>query len=232
MIIVYFVVRKVIQTKQRKSEEELEKLNLELKLLTSKMNPHFTFNTINSIQHSIMTSDKKSAIQYLSEFALLMRKNLDFSMEERIFLKDEKEFIELYVKMENKRFDSNFILQFETEEETILNSKKIPSMLIQPLVENIILHASYKDDEEKIIKVKITFIQDYYLIKVIDFGVGQNAKKESLEKHKSYGLEILRSRVKMYNGSDFKESDVQMSFSLPSEKKGTTVTVKLKEWKQ
>ena len=228
----YFLVRKVFQIKESKNKKELERLNLELKLLTSKMNPHFTFNTINSIQHSIMKSDKKSAIQYLSEFALLMRKSLDFSMTERILLQDEKEFIELYVKMENKRFNSNFILQFNIESELIVSSKKIPSMLIQPLVENIILHADYKAHETKIIQVDISYITDYFLIKVIDYGVGKTEQNTQLSNHKSYGLEILRSRVKMYNGKDYRENNVNIGFTFPQEKKGTTVTIKLKEWKR
>ena len=179
-----------------------------------------------------MKSDKKSAIQYLSEFALLMRKSLDFSMTERILLQDEKEFIELYVKMENKRFNSNFILQFNIESELIVSSKKIPSMLIQPLVENIILHADYKAHETKIIQVDISYITDYFLIKVIDYGVGKTEQNTQLSNHKSYGLEILRSRVKMYNGKDYRENNVNIGFTFPQEKKGTTVTIKLKEWKR
>lgn len=230
--IVYLVVKLVFQIQKRKNTEELEKLNLELKLLTSKMNPHFTFNTINSIQHSIMKSDKKNAIMYLSDFALLMRKNLDFSMEERILLKEEKEFIELYVKMENKRFDSNFILNFITEPGDILTTKKVPSMLIQPLIENVILHADYLENEEKIIDVNVTLQKGYYLITVTDFGQGRKIREKKLGKHKSYGLEILRSRVKMYNGKGYNESDVSILHTIPEEKKGTRVTIKLKEWKQ
>lgn len=231
-VVGYFILKKVIQNRERKDKEELEKLNLELKLLTSKMNPHFTFNTINSIQHSIMKSDKRSAIQYLSEFALLMRKSLDFSMAERIFLQDEKEFLELYVKMENKRFDSNFTLKFEVDSDYVMNSKKIPSMLIQPLVENVILHADYQENEEKMIYVKVKYSEAYYLIQVIDYGVGKVEKKAHLDKHKSYGLEILKSRVKMYNGKEFKDDHVNMAYTLSDEKKGTTITIKLKEWKQ
>ena len=100
-------------------------------------------------------------------------------------------------------------------------------MLIQPLVENIILHAGYTEEDEKIIQISIKSNDGFFIIQIIDFGKGI-VQKDELNKHKSYGIDILRSRVKIYNGLDYKASDV----SIQSTPNGTTVTLKLKEWKQ
>ena len=226
LILIVLVIIRYFKARDKKRSLELDKLNLELKLLTSKMNPHFTFNTINSIQYYILKSDKKEAIQYLSDFALLIRKSLEFSMEERIKIEEEMHFLSLYVKLENKRFDSNFLLKFDCNLAENRN-KKIPSMLIQPLVENIILHAGYTEEDEKIIQISIKSNDGFFIIQIIDFGKGI-VQKDELNKHKSYGIDILRSRVKIYNGLDYKASDV----SIQSTPNGTTVTLKLKEWKQ
>ncbi len=222
---------KILKAQERKRTKELEKLTLELKLLTSKMNPHFAFNTINSIQHFILKNDKKEAIKYLSDFGLLMRKSLDFSMEETISIDQEKEFIELYVELENKRFNANFELEFELKNPALLATKKIPSMLIQPLVENVILHAKYAENERKIIKISIRFDNGFFLIKVIDFGIGVQSIAE-LKSHKSYGIDIIKSRIKLYNGKDYTEDDLTITSTLSTPKKGTTITIKLKSWTQ
>lgn len=233
LFIIILIVNKILNVRENKKLKELEKLGLELKLLTSKMNPHFTFNTINSIQHFILKNDKKEAINYLSDFALLMRKSLDFSMEERITFQQERDFLALYIQLENKRFNTDFKFDFQVKDPIDLLVNKIPSMLIQPLIENVILHANYTPQDEKIIRIIVTLDKGFYSIKVIDFGVGmQESKKISLKKHKSYGLEILKSRVKLYNGDDFLEQHIQVESTDKVLKRGTTITIKLKEWTQ
>lgn len=231
LLFMSWLILKIERKSHEKKMKELATLNLELKLLTSKMNPHFTFNTINSIQHFILKSDKKEAIKYLSDFALLMRKSLDFSMEERIILLREKEFIELYIQLENKRFNSNFILDFSCTPPEIIYDKKIPSMLIQPLVENVILHANYGPLDEKLIKITISLENEYFTIKIIDFGMGINNSQKQKD-HKSYGIDILRSRIKLYNGKDYSIEDLTIFPTNAITKRGATVTIKLKEWIQ
>jgi len=201
-------------------------LQLELKLLTSQMNPHFTFNTINSIQYYILKNEKKEAIQYLSDFALLMRKTLDFSMNDNIKLKEELDYIELYIALENKRFDKSFIFEKQIHDSININSNTIPSLLIQPLIENIILHANYAIHQEKKIVLSILKNKNHYIIKVIDFGEGIS-KKNDLEKHKSYGIDILKNRLKIYNDKNYSPSDIQFKFTDEINKTGTSVIIKL-----
>lgn len=190
------------------------------------MNPHFTFNTINSIQYYILKNEKSEAIQYLSDFALLMRKTLDFSMTDNISLKDELDYIELYIELENKRFDNHFVFEKDIQDTINLHSNKIPSLLIQPLIENIILHANYKEDQEKKIKLSIRKNDNFYILKIIDFG-GGITKSSNLKKHKSYGLDILKNRLSIYNGAHFSPSDIEFKYTDQIKKTGTTVIIKL-----
>jgi LytS/YehU family sensor histidine kinase len=201
-------------------------LQLELKLLTSQMNPHFTFNTINSIQHYILKNEKKEAIQYLSDFALLMRKTLDFSFSDLINIKEELDYIELYIELENKRFNKEFLLEKRIDKSIDINNSNIPSLLIQPLIENIILHANYSEHQEKNIKLTMHKHDNYYLISIIDFGVGISFNNK-LSNHKSYGTGILKNRLKIYNGIHYLPTDIQFKYTDEINKTGTTVILKL-----
>lgn len=223
---VFLLTKYFIKLKSKKKEEELVKLNLELKLLTSQMNPHFTFNSINSIQHYILKNKKKEAIKYLSDFALLIRQTLDFSFNSSISLETEINFLELYIELENKRFESNFTLELDLHLEANLQKVQIPSLLIQPLIENVILHAKYWDNQEKKITLHIYDFGTYLLIKVIDYGI-TGLKGTSLSKHKSYGLEIIRNRLKIYNGKNYDSSDLTFSATNKELQTGNTTTIKL-----
>jgi hypothetical protein len=225
-IIIYFITSQYFNYKSRKKETEIQMLQLELKLLTSQMNPHFTFNTINSIQHYILKNEKKEAIQYLSDFALLMRKTLDFSFSDLINIKEELDYIELYIELENKRFNKEFLLEKRIDKSIDINNSNIPSLLIQPLIENIILHANYSEHQEKNIKLTIHKHDNYYLISIIDFGVGISFNNK-LSNHKSYGTGILKNRLKIYNGIHYLPTDIQFKYTDEINKTGTTVILKL-----
>jgi sensor histidine kinase YesM len=103
-------------------------------------------------------------------------------------------------------------------------------MIIQPLIENVILHANYEQKELKEILVKIKYEKDYFYLQVIDFGKGIKEKIE-LNSHKSYGTEIIKSRIKLYNGEEYQDSDFEMIPTNLILKTGNTVKIKLKEWK-
>jgi len=226
IFIFYYLAYRINIYKNKKKESRFHTLQLELKLLTSQMNPHFTFNTINSIQYYILKNEKKEAIQYLSDFALLMRKTLDFSMNDQVNIKEELDYIELYIALENKRFDKNFIFEKHVQDSISANSDKIPSLLIQPLIENIILHANYSKTQDKKIILSIIKNENYYILKIIDFGVGIYSNN-NLEKHKSYGIDILKNRLKIYNRKNYSPSDIQFKFTDEINKTGTSVIIKL-----
>jgi len=174
----------------------VEKIQLELKALIAQMNPHFTFNTINSIQHYIISKDKKEAVLYLSDFALLIRKTLEYSRRENITLKEELEFLLLYADLECKRFDFPFKVKIETV--IISNEQEIelPALLIQPLLENAIIHGVGGLQSSSEIAIVVTETLGQLEITVADNGRGFDLIKSG-EMRKSVGLDILRQRIKL-----------------------------------
>jgi LytS/YehU family sensor histidine kinase len=190
------------------------------------MNPHFTFNTISSIQNYILKKDKIEAILYLSDFALLIRKSLDFSFNDYITFNEEINFLKLYIELENKRFDSHFIFETNIDSSISANTNTLPSLLIQPLVENIILHANYKENKPKKILLSIKNLNRHYEIKITDYGSGIKHSK-IISKHKSYGLEIIKNRLKIYNDQNHSPSDLTLEFTDKKKQTGNTTIIKL-----
>ena len=206
---------------------ELEKVKLELKALVSQMNPHFTFNTINSVQHYIMRQDKKTALTYLADFAVLMRESLDFSRNEIVNLEDEINFLKKYVELENKRFDSAVELKVELDLISNIDSVMLPALLLHPIVENAIIHGLQDVDYLGIIRLQIKESRKAIYITIEDNGRGQNQSlKNKYHSGKSHGVDILKRRVKLYNGKDYREDDVQIVFS-DKPQGGTTVRIRL-----
>ena len=224
----FLLIKIYVDFRERKRKKEIERLNIELKLLTSQMNPHFTFNTINSIQFYILENTKADAIAYLSDFARLIRTSLEYSIDEFIPIIEEVNFLDLYISLENKRFDTNFNIEYRIQED-IRYSKTIPSLMIQPLIENVVVHANYLPEDDKTIIVDISYIKSYFIIKVIDYG-RIYPLEQPLKEHKSFGLSILRNRIKLYNAKQYQGSDLTMTTTLPEVNRGKTITIKLKEW--
>ena len=165
------------------------------------MNRHFIFNSLNSIQYFINTSDKLSANKYLTNFAKLIRKNLDSSNENNtlVTLAQEIERIELYLSLESMRFKDRFDFTIDTLN-IDLDAVMIPAMLIQPFVENSIIHGVLPNENKKgKIVVKVTEEGEYLTILVEDNGIGiENslAQKGQFEgDHKSQGMEITFKRI-------------------------------------
>jgi len=222
----YILFKWRLNIRLKKQKEEVEKLHLELNLLSSQMNPHFMFNTINSIQLYILEKSKHQAIQYLSDFAKLLRQSLDFSFNNFILIKDEIQFLNRYIELENKRFNENFILETNFSNTVNVNSDKIPAFLLQPVIENIIQHAHYEKNKIKKIELKINKIDNFILIQIKDFGINQPNRSTKIKKHKSYGLDIIRKRLKIYNGNKYKKSDLFIFNDLKNNN-GYTVTIKI-----
>ncbi|MBD3638382.1 MAG: histidine kinase [Crocinitomicaceae bacterium] len=208
----------------RKRRGQLEKVQLELKVLISQMNPHFTFNTINSIQHYIIENESKLALNYLADFALLIRKSLDYSRQEYITLEEEVEFLQLYVGLESKRFGKE--IRLEVDLKTIHDPAIIafPALLLQPVIENAIIHGLQPLEKMGVVKLFIKDAGEYFEIEIHDNGVGLSGKVKS-NNHKSHGLDILKSRINLYNSTHKKSDDVQIINNPKGE--GTIVKIKL-----
>jgi sensor histidine kinase YesM len=178
---------------------------IEMRALRAQMNPHFIFNCLNSINRYIVKSDHKTASGYLTKFAKLIRLILDNSTADTITLDKEIQTLQLYLDMEILRFDNVFAYAIELDEALLPETITIPSMLLQPYVENAIWHGLLHK-ETGAGKLWIRFQQpsgNMLIAEVEDNGIGrQKAKelksKEAIQK-KSYGMQISEDRIFLIN---------------------------------
>jgi PAS domain S-box-containing protein len=213
--------------------EANKKINeLKMKSLRSVMNPHFIFNVLNSIQFFIGQNDRLSAINYLATFSKLIRMVLTHSVANRIRLHDELEMAQNYVELERMRFDNKFECTFELAEELDTRNIYIPSFLVQPYIENSILHGLYKkDDGQGKLVVRVLNDGEYVVFEVEDNGIGRAAsaqlKHEGTTTHKSMGTSLTEERLKILNAEtglsviyeDLHDNDIAC---------GTKVTIMIK----
>lgn len=174
-----------------------------LSALQAQMNPHFVFNALNSIKRMILDSDNEKASRYLSKFALMIRMTLNHSKETFVTLHENIEYLKAYLEMEQLRFDDSFTYRISTDKNIDADETAIPSLMIQPIVENAIWHGLMQADADK--KINIDFTQHHNKIRCIveDNGIGirrsQKMKEVSKPPHNSVGLENLKKRIKIIN---------------------------------
>lgn len=185
------------QNKLKEREKEilrLQKVEMEQKALRAQLNPHFFFNSLNSINKFITDNDAKNASKFLFQFSSLMRKTLENSEESFITIEDEVAYLKDYLALEQLRFDFSFNFEIKVTQEIEDDFVKIPTMMIQPYVENCIKHG-INGVENGLIKIVFKGEgKDKILCTIEDNG---NGRSERLSKHKSMGTVILQNRLKI-----------------------------------
>jgi len=178
-------------------------IRVEQQALLAQMNPHFIFNSLNSVQRYIMDNDKEAAHEYLQKFSSMMRKVLENSSKPTIVLAEEIATLELYMQIESQRFDHGFDFQIKVQDDEIWQLE-IPTMLLQPFVENAIWHGLMNNENRG--KIDIRFFrlnQKMVLCEIEDNGIGreraETLKSKSAKKHQSKGTSIIKRRIKLLN---------------------------------
>lgn len=238
--LVYFLIQQRVRYEQRKSLQEKNEIKnrlgqLEQESLNASMNRHFIFNALNSIQFYINTQDKRSANKYLSSFAKLIRKNLDSSTENNnlVPLDEELERLKLYLELEKMRFDDKFTYEIENDE-LFTGDYLVPAMLLQPFVENSILHGILPSDKKGKITISILDFPNHIEIRIKDNGVGikQSLQNKSIttDAHKSKGMEISSKRIDLLRKLYDKNFELIGPYQTTDENgliSGTTVLIKI-----
>lgn len=175
-----------------------EKMQLQQKLLSAQLNPHFIFNSLTALQNSLIRETPLRAITYLSRFAKLIRKNFDMVSKETVTLKDELSLLNDFVEMQKIRDIHEF--DFEIQIDPSLNPEEIiiPPLLLQPLIENSIEHGFIKIPHKGKITLKIKEDKHKICFEVVDNGKGFDKDKIKDDK-RVHALEILKERVKLFN---------------------------------
>jgi sensor histidine kinase YesM len=235
VIIIAFILIVWIRSKQQRKNEKLEKRNLEneQKLLRAQMNPHFIFNSLNTVQGFISSNDSFKAMGFLSKFGRLLRNILENSRENLINLENEIETLRLYIEMEKLRYKDIFDFQIIIDKELDTGNILIPPLIIQPFVENAIKHglAPKQGAGHLVIEVK----REKSLLQIIirDNGVGRKktGKISHTERksHKSFGIQLTRERLESHG----KSMEQKASFTIndlhdeKGESKGTEVVLSI-----
>lgn len=192
-----------LNTRRRISEMDQKILEITQANLRQQMNPHFIFNTLNSIQYYMYKHDKLATNNYLTKFSNLIRKILENSRHTAVPVRDELDALQLYLELESIRFRDKFDYEITIDEEIDPLMYKIPTMLIQPYVENAISHGLILRKEKGLVKINLTLKKNYLSCIIEDNGIGRDASREiNLKKqhsHHSLGTHITESRLKLVN---------------------------------
>lgn len=181
----------------RKHRQLLELATLRQKAFTTLINPHFIFNALNSIQHYINRQDRQAANRYLSDFASLIRRNFDAAQQAFIPLDEELENIRLYLQLEKMRFPGKFEYELFIADDVDEEEHVIPSMIIQPFLENAVLHGLSSRQDAGLLQIRIDHKQEALSIQITDNGIGI-AKSRLLRAnspHKSRGMQLIREKL-------------------------------------
>lgn len=187
--------------KQENKRLQLERQLTETKLtaLQSQMNPHFIFNVLNSIQFYILDNDIDNALNSLGRFSHLIRQMLNLSTKDEISLKDEIDFLNLYVEVENFRWKNKVDFEVEIDPKVDIYRIKIPPMLIQPIIENAFVHAFDTTYSEPTIKLKLVLKDKFLEIIVEDNGKGSANQIKENKVYESKALKIINERLQLLN---------------------------------
>jgi len=199
--LIYLLVRRRIGVIRREAALQQQIAETEVMALRAQMNPHFIFNCINSIDALIQSNDKYHATLYLNKFAKLIRNVLDSSRQNTVPLGKDLETLKLYIELEQFRNDHRFTCEIAADEGLLRDDYRVPPLIIQPYVENAILHGLRSLPEGRGRLFISVDRQDGYLTYIVeDNGVGRSAVTASpkLEKQ-SYGMQMTSDRVRLFN---------------------------------
>lgn len=211
--------------KTKQAEFNLDVSNTELKALRAQMNPHFIFNSLNSINAYIAKNDIENAINYLTKFSKLMRETLEKSTQKEILLNEDINILKTYMDIENKRSNDSFTYAIIVDDAIDPENTKIPPMILQPFVENSIIHGLRDIKNNGKIIITYTKKEDMMICSVEDNGCGrtQSSKFKITSNKQSLGMSITKSRIEILNKLKNTKGEVTI-IDLPN---GTKIEVAL-----
>jgi hypothetical protein len=220
--LIYRWRRKTLITRHEKEKFEMraKMLALEQESLNSSMNRHFIFNALNSIQYYINRQDRLSANKYLSDFAKLIRKNLDSSNDNLTTLRDELERLELYLRLEHMRFKDKFEYSIVVDPDLDQDAIKVPAMLLQPFLENSIWHGILPKNAPGRVDVKVVRKNDSIEFTITDDGIGIEsslANKSGTDSHISKGMAITSGRIDLIKLMTSQHIELQGPYQLAAD---------------
>lgn len=225
--LVYFITKRVITKKIAKRNAQLE---LEFKAIYLQINPHFIFNTLSSALLLIRKGQMEGAYRHIYRFSILLRSYIKSSRNRMIPIEEEIENLKNYVELQQTRFKNKFDYQIVIDEKIRSQQIKIPSLLLQPIIENAIDHGLFHKEEKGLLKIDFLFAHETRAIICIidDNGIGRERskvlKRESLIKRDSYGDKLIKDLINVFNKYEKMNIDIAY-FDKVKPATGTTVKI-------
>ena len=238
--LIYALYKFQIRKLEKRNQLLLEKVNLEknlnqskLKAIKSQMNPHFFYNALNTIQSFILSNEKKQAVSYLSKFSNLTRTILEMTEKETISIAEEVKTLSLYLDIEKARFEEDFNYHILVDDEIDAENIKIPTMLLQPYVENAVKHGLLHKQGEKAVTIHFQKETEHIKISIDDNGIGRQKSTElnaiKNKNHNSFATEAMQNRVNLLNQYNQKNISIQYidKTNLNNQPTGTSVVFEI-----
>lgn len=207
---------------------KIKNKKIELQSLRREMNPHFVFNSLNSINNYIAQNDELAANKYLSAYSNLMRSTMENSNKDFISLSTELELLKRYLDLEQLRFSDKFSYTISVDENIDCDTIEIPNMLIQPQVENAIWHGLRYKETKGLLQLDFVLHNKQLLIKIEDDGIGftksQLLKTKNQQSHNSIGIKNTQNRITLLNNLYSKNISYKTTELLPPNE-GTVVKI-------
>ena len=203
-LLFHFRVSMIRKKEAEKSATAAKIAELEQMALRSQMNPHFIFNCLNSIQLYVMDKDTRGANEFITNFSRLIRHTLDISAKPRVSLHEEVNYISTYLELEKRRFEGKFVYTIFVDPDIDRQECTIPPMILQPYIENSIIHGvGQRQDEKGRIRISMEAGPDHIICMIEDNGVGRKLaaqyKGRNLVQYQSRGMEMTAKRINMLN---------------------------------
>ena len=222
-----------IESEKTKAELEQQTTELEMQALRAQMNPHFIFNSLNSINRFILQNNRAQASEFLTKFSKLVRMILQNSQSSLITLESELEALKLYLEMESLRFNYHFSYKISIPDDLDISVLKVPPLIIQPYVENAIWHGLMPKEEKGQLGIDVSQENNFLFLKITDDGIGRKRAAtqadKSVTKHKSMGLRITADRIAIIQNSKGNESPIMINDLVDTDGNatGTEVIIKM-----
>lgn len=226
--VIFLIIFMIRIQKMKRVEIDHQMIVMEQKALQSMMNPHFIFNSLGSIQNYLLNNKGSEAVIYLTQFANLIRQNLNAINTPMIILEEEVDRLRNYIDLEQKRLENKFVYSIQIDNELEAETLYIPSMIIQPIAENAIWHGIATLEEKGVLKISFR-VHNSNSLKIIieDNGIGM---KKSLEysakssQHHHLGMQIIKKRLVLLSKKYKTKTSIIYSASYPNhQNQGTRV---------
>ena len=229
IFIIAYRIKKVRIEAQRKSDIEQKIVQLKYEALNAAINPHFIFNALSSVQHYIHMNKNDEASDYLAKFGYLIRQTLEMATLHFISIYDEVERLKIYIDLEQLRFENKFNYEIEIDPAIDIHKTKIPNMILQPLIENSIIHGFKELSKDGFVQISFKIVGKLLHITIEDNGsglkAGVNTNIKRKDKTKSIAVQNIKDRITTIQGasisiidksaSDEKKNGVLVEIVLP-----------------